>query len=687
MLSPQRLGRFRIPGGSLDLDSESDGVSDSSQAVLSPISSTTETPVEVQSIAHLDSKDLARFISWVAHPLAPRTAEFTQALNISGNALRTFDYSALSVLAAHDTAMAQELARIQLGLLPREPIREVASDAAVVAPAAEARPEQENQPLDDHTSSSPAVVPPLDNSPPIDTPLIQQQQSESTSVISSDVPHPPTNADAPPIVAENTHAHEKNHTLARPILKLRTNADRGDGGDEPPPIAVKRSEDDPKPEEAPSSPSALEPVHSPSTVLPDSFWANFDSDARTDVNAQGLIPNVPPADESDQANTLDDSSGGDVLPPLDESSSISQNEQQVPAAAAPALVEAAADPPSRLSSSAPQPVHQDADRSDRPDSDSTPANDSVEPFKPDLDAGLSSESQALSPNAAAFMLFLAGLGQAPGGSAADSDVNTGNASNTGVLGDGSLDPNSSVGAGATESHPPAQDPGGTSVNTEEDDPPKTQTDTDLRVISEPAKPEISSHDDTLLDSQSAIAIVPDALPSSPSLNVPLLDLDEPLSTSSGRSTRSLDDSIILPETPAPASASPTASRPPILELQLNPLLDFDLLRLPPLPFSLGTNSEFPELDSRAGKLGHAPAVFSDSSPTMLFKEFDSEVAQGEQSLAGTELTGVEADGSGEEKPVAEIALSAPSALSGTQQANAKLDSYSTHAPENQELRE
>ncbi|KAJ7051971.1 hypothetical protein C8F01DRAFT_1090934, partial [Mycena amicta] len=682
MLSPQRHGRFRIPGGSLDLDSESDGVSDSSQAVLSPISSTMETPVEVQSIAHLDSKDLARFISWISHPLAPRTAEFTQALNISGNALRTLDYSALSVyvfvpvLAAHDSAMAQELARIQLGLLPREPIREVASDAsdaAVVAPAAEAHPEQENQPLDDHTSSSLAVVPSLDDPPPVDTPLIQQQQqSESTSDVSPDVPHPPTIVAAPPIVAENTHAHEKNHT--RPILKLRTNADRGDGGDEPPPIAVKRSEDDPKPEEAPSSPSALEPVHSPSTLLPDSFWANFDSDARTDVNAQGLIPNVPPADEPgqpsppEQANTgaLDDASGGDVLPPLDESSSVSRNEQQVPAAAAPALQqvdsEAAADPPSRLSSSAPQPVHQDADRSDRPDSDSTPANDSVEPFKPDLDAGLSSESQALSPNAAAFMLFFAGLGQPPGGSAADSDV---------VPGDGSLDPIASsldsaqAGAvgpdGAAESHwypPPAQDPGGIYANTEEDDPPKTETETDLQVISDSAKPEISSHDDTLLDSESAIAIVSDALRTSPSLNVPFLDLDGPLSASSGHSAQSLDDSIILPETPAPASSSPTASRPPILELQLNPLLDFDLLRLPPLPFSLGTNdSEFPELDSHgAGKLGHAPAVFSDSSPTMLFKEFDSEVAQGEQSLAGTELTGVEADGSGEEKPVAEIAL-------------------------------
>ncbi|KAF7311939.1 hypothetical protein MIND_00205300 [Mycena indigotica] len=130
MFSPQRQRHFHIPGGIFDLVSDDGQVSDYSRASTSPISPTVKTPVEVQSIAHLDASDIARFISYIRHPLASQTAEFSKALNISGSALRGLERPSLSRLANHDPQLEDELARIQLGLLPYEPIPEGVSESS-----------------------------------------------------------------------------------------------------------------------------------------------------------------------------------------------------------------------------------------------------------------------------------------------------------------------------------------------------------------------------------------------------------------------------------------------------------------------------------------------------------------------------------------------------------------------------
>ncbi|KAF7327289.1 hypothetical protein MKEN_00306400 [Mycena kentingensis (nom. inval.)] len=122
--------------GSLALDSEEEYVSDASKDARSPA---TQEPIEVQSvrsqlpwyltteqthrlqIAHLSPSDLARFVSWISHPIAPDTAEYLAALQISGSAFRKLGRPALGRLADGEPGMAEELARIQLGLLPHGP--------------------------------------------------------------------------------------------------------------------------------------------------------------------------------------------------------------------------------------------------------------------------------------------------------------------------------------------------------------------------------------------------------------------------------------------------------------------------------------------------------------------------------------------------------------------------------------
>nr|GAT56885.1 predicted protein [Mycena chlorophos] len=151
----QRSRRGFIPGGIFDLDSDFDddteheaqvqpgrgrastinvNASTSATRIASPTSPRTPRPftpaLEVQDISHLDSPTLAQYISWIAHPLAPQAAEFASALRISGSALRVFDRRMLAALANHDDAMEDQLFRVQLGLLPPEPVSEVADPEA-----------------------------------------------------------------------------------------------------------------------------------------------------------------------------------------------------------------------------------------------------------------------------------------------------------------------------------------------------------------------------------------------------------------------------------------------------------------------------------------------------------------------------------------------------------------------------
>ncbi|KAJ7802475.1 hypothetical protein B0H14DRAFT_1659927 [Mycena olivaceomarginata] len=108
MSSP--VDRFRIPGGSLDLDSDDEREGVPAQANLVP----SPGPPQIRSqIAHLTPDGLSNVLSRISHPLASRTAEYVRALNLSGNAFRNLDLAALNVLSNHDSAMAEQLLRIQ----------------------------------------------------------------------------------------------------------------------------------------------------------------------------------------------------------------------------------------------------------------------------------------------------------------------------------------------------------------------------------------------------------------------------------------------------------------------------------------------------------------------------------------------------------------------------------------------
>ncbi|KAJ6577602.1 hypothetical protein B0H19DRAFT_564622 [Mycena capillaripes] len=109
--------RFRIPGGSLDLDFD-EGRDGTTEVNLLP---SPQPPPTIQSIAHLTPADVSCVLSRLSHPLASRTAEYVQALNISGAAFRNLDLSALNILANHDPAMSDELLRIRAGVLPPVP--------------------------------------------------------------------------------------------------------------------------------------------------------------------------------------------------------------------------------------------------------------------------------------------------------------------------------------------------------------------------------------------------------------------------------------------------------------------------------------------------------------------------------------------------------------------------------------
>ncbi|KAJ7503323.1 hypothetical protein B0H11DRAFT_1985065 [Mycena galericulata] len=108
--------RFRIPGGSLDLDFDDENGTNQVAPASSP-----EPPAPIQSIAHLNPAQLFRVLSCIPHPLASRTAEYVLALNLSGTAFRNLDASAFNILANHDPTMAEQLSCIKEGGLPRVP--------------------------------------------------------------------------------------------------------------------------------------------------------------------------------------------------------------------------------------------------------------------------------------------------------------------------------------------------------------------------------------------------------------------------------------------------------------------------------------------------------------------------------------------------------------------------------------
>ncbi|KAF7335472.1 hypothetical protein MVEN_02200600 [Mycena venus] len=145
MSSP--VDRFRIPGGSLDLDFDEQKEDDTTQgqnpAPASNVSMNLRIPVNlplslehppptIQPIAHLTPADLSNVLCRISHPLASRTAEYVRALNLSGNAFRNLDLSALNVLSNHDPNMADQLLRIRDGFLPcalppEDPIQQLAT--------------------------------------------------------------------------------------------------------------------------------------------------------------------------------------------------------------------------------------------------------------------------------------------------------------------------------------------------------------------------------------------------------------------------------------------------------------------------------------------------------------------------------------------------------------------------------
>ncbi|KAF8156279.1 hypothetical protein K438DRAFT_1986866 [Mycena galopus ATCC 62051] len=113
MTSP--ADRFPIPGGNLELVDSYDDEHEDNMAQVHPLPS--PPPISSQ-IMHLTPVDLSSVLCRISHPLASRTAEYVRALNLSGNAFRNLDLSALNVLSNHDPAMVNQLLRIQSGVLP-----------------------------------------------------------------------------------------------------------------------------------------------------------------------------------------------------------------------------------------------------------------------------------------------------------------------------------------------------------------------------------------------------------------------------------------------------------------------------------------------------------------------------------------------------------------------------------------
>lgn len=106
--------RFRIPGGSLDLDSDDDHENVTDHFGPATQASPPEPPTQIQSVgfypnfltsaldlseqvAHLNPAELSRVLASIPHPLAPRTAEYLLVLNVSGIAFRSLGRSALNV--------------------------------------------------------------------------------------------------------------------------------------------------------------------------------------------------------------------------------------------------------------------------------------------------------------------------------------------------------------------------------------------------------------------------------------------------------------------------------------------------------------------------------------------------------------------------------------------------------------
>ncbi|KAJ7149828.1 hypothetical protein C8R43DRAFT_1236399 [Mycena crocata] len=106
--------RFRIPGGSLDLDFDDDHEKGTAEVVPPDAAST-------QTVSHFTPEELSRVLSWIPSPMAPRTAEYASALNISGDAFRNLDLQALTILADNDPMMSEQLVLIQRGVLPSVP--------------------------------------------------------------------------------------------------------------------------------------------------------------------------------------------------------------------------------------------------------------------------------------------------------------------------------------------------------------------------------------------------------------------------------------------------------------------------------------------------------------------------------------------------------------------------------------
>ncbi|KAJ6492486.1 hypothetical protein C8R47DRAFT_1195269 [Mycena vitilis] len=109
--------RFRIPGGSLDLDSDDDHAdSGTSQSKVLPPPGPLP-PLRSVNIAHLTPADLSCALSRISHPVAASTAEYVRALNLSGIAFRNLDLSALDILANHGPALTEDLLRLQAGFI------------------------------------------------------------------------------------------------------------------------------------------------------------------------------------------------------------------------------------------------------------------------------------------------------------------------------------------------------------------------------------------------------------------------------------------------------------------------------------------------------------------------------------------------------------------------------------------
>ncbi|KAK6975067.1 hypothetical protein R3P38DRAFT_3127999 [Favolaschia claudopus] len=154
---------FRIPGGSLHLESDDDELN--ADITQDEDAFYTFWEPALQSISHLTPEGLSDVVCRIPHPSAPRTGEYVRALSLSGIAFRQLDPLSLQRLANDDLLMTQYLLRIQANVFPYTlPIGRADSEVSSPSSDVESPVSDDSELGPESTVTSPSS--PVDDSPP-----------------------------------------------------------------------------------------------------------------------------------------------------------------------------------------------------------------------------------------------------------------------------------------------------------------------------------------------------------------------------------------------------------------------------------------------------------------------------------------------------------------------------------------